>query len=369
LILGLRRTLAFQIVETAARPDAFPRVAVWAAMAAAFSLAGRWLLRWWGGTPLLGVADNPHDAARSRALAPRAGVPLSITCALVLAGSVMLGWLPAIGLGRLLWAIAPGPGASSDSQRLLLGTHVSTAFESPVPQLLANSILVGIEVGAGVFLLAWLLRPDPGVRHSPTFTTQFVGRFALMPPLIVGVGVLGLPGLLDAAAFRLADFTRLEAPAAWISVLARELAVERNPWAILGAAVGVSIGVRLLQSWRRAAERRAEETRSGLDAALLAGASPARARALAALRPSRWIGGFFLAFVLAAINLAPALLFTPWMNGRTIAPAMLILADGPDDVRHQAAALAFCLLVGNIAGLFAARLAPAPPPEWNPDPP
>ena len=132
----------------------------------------------------------------------------------------------------------------------------------------------------------------------------------------------------------------LTGPAARIADLAPELAVERNPWPILTAAVGLSVGSRLLQSWRRAAERRPEESRSGLDAALLAGSSLARARAVAALRPARWIGGFVLAAALAAVNLAPALLFTPWMDGRTVAPAMLALADLRDDARLQAAALA-----------------------------
>ncbi len=102
LILGLRRTLAFQIVETAARPDPFPRIAVWAAMAAVFSSAGRWLLRRWGGPPLLDRADEV--AARVRAPAPRASMPLSIACIVALAGSLAFAWLPVVGLGRLLCA-------------------------------------------------------------------------------------------------------------------------------------------------------------------------------------------------------------------------------------------------------------------------
>jgi hypothetical protein len=132
--------------------------------------------------------------------------------------------------------------------------------------------------------------------------------------------------------------------------------------------VGLSIGLRLLQNWQRAAERRPDETRAGLDAALLVGSSVLRARAVAALRPSRWIGGTLLAVALAAVNLTPALLFTPWMDGRTAAPAMLVLADAPDDARLQATALAFYLIAGNLAGLCAARFAPAPPPDWDPDP-
>jgi hypothetical protein len=151
--------------------------------------------------------------------------------------------------------------------------------------------------------------------------------------------------------------------------LAPELPVERNPWPILAAAVGLSVGLRFLQSWRRAAERRPEESRSGLGAALLAGSTVARARAVAALRPGRWVGGLLMILSLSAVNLAPALLFSPWMDGRPVAPAMMVLADGPDDSRLQAATLACCMIAGNLAGLCAARLASAPPPEWDRAPP
>ncbi len=222
--------------------------------------------------------------------------------------------------------------------------------------------MLGIEVGAGVLVLAWLLRPDPGTRLSSTRAARLVGRFALMPPLIQGVGILALPGLLTGVAGLAATRPR-------IAKLASEVSVDRNPWSILIAAVGLSVGARLLQSWRRAAERQPDETASGLDAVLLAGGSVRRARAVAALRPWRWIGAFALGLVLAATNFVPSLLFTPWMDGTTIAPGMLILADGPDDGRRQAAALACCLIAGGLIGLLAARLAPAPPPEWNPDPP
>jgi hypothetical protein len=47
---------------------------------------------------------------------------------------------------------------------------------------------------------------------------------------------------------------------------------------------------------------------------------------------------------------------------------MLVLADGPGDARLQAAALACCLIAGNLAALCAATVASGPPPEWDPEP-
>jgi hypothetical protein len=363
LVLGLRRTLAFQIVEAASRPDPFPRIAVWTAMAAAFSLAGRSLLRRWGGQPLLGSASTARDRERPRTTAPGAGLPLAIASTLALVGSVAIGWFPVVGLIRHI----SRAGLTSGSAGWSLAGTVPRALEAPIPQVLMNSLLLGLEVALGVLAMAWLLRPDPGARLTSTFASRLVGRFALMPPLVQGVGFLALPRVVALAAASMRDNPGLAGPAARMADLARELDVGRNPWAILSVAVGLSVGLRLLQGWRRASERRPDETSAGLDAALLVGSSVSRARAVAALRPGRWIGGIFLAVALGAINVSPALLFTPWTDGRTVGPAMLILADGPDDVRLQAAALAFCAIAGNLAGLGAARFAPAPPPEWDLD--
>src|SRR5262249_28669300 len=169
------------------------------------------------------------------------------------------------------------------------------AMEPPVPQVMLNSLTLGIEVGVGVLLLAWLLRPDPGCRLAPTLGSRLVARFALMPPLVQGVGLLATLGLGAQAVRSWSGLPGLTGPLARIGDLARQLAVERNPWPLLCAAVGLSVGSRLLQSWRCEAERWPEESRSGLDAALLAGSSLTRSRAVAATRPARWIGALILA--------------------------------------------------------------------------
>lgn len=236
----------------------------------------------------------------------------------------------------------------------------------PVPHLVAESLWLGIEVGAVVLALGWMLRPDPGSRPGATFRSRFAGRLAAMPPLVQGVGILALPGLLGALAMAV---ERVVPPGAGLArdfaAVAGELDPARNPRAILAAAVALSVGSRLLPRWRLAAQGNPLETRAGLDAAILAGASRTRARGLAALRRRRWIGAFLLATVLAATNLAPALLFTIWADVRTMGPGLLVLASGPEDARLQASLLALGLILANLAALGLARLAPAPPPEWD----
>jgi hypothetical protein len=73
-----------------------------------------------------------------------------------------------------------------------------------------------------------------------------------------------------------------------------------------------------------------------------------------------------LASCLAATSLTPALLFTSWGDGRTAAPAILALADGPEDARLQAAALAMGVIAVQLAALVAARLTSALPRDWEP---
>jgi hypothetical protein len=126
-------------------------------------------------------------------------------------------------------------------------------------------------------------------------------------------------------------------------------------------AVGLAIGMGLLQTWRRSADWESDSLRTGFEAALMAGASSPRARIVAAWQPARWLGRFLFAAGFAATCLTPALLFTPWMDGRTAAPGILILADGPDDARLQAAALGLAVLAVNLAALIAARLTSAWP--------
>jgi hypothetical protein len=123
--------------------------------------------------------------------------------------------------------------------------------------------------------------------------------------------------------------------------------------------VALALVPRFLIAWQREAKRGQSRVRSdsALDAALLAGAS--RAGAIRLRRPlprARWFAGCFLACSLAATNLTPALLFEPWTDGQTVAPAVLLMAVGPADARSQAAMLALCAIAVNLLALAMARV-------------
>ncbi|MGP0063082.1 MAG: ABC transporter permease [Isosphaeraceae bacterium] len=367
LILGLRRTLAFQIVEAARRPEPFPRIAVWAIVAGLMALAGGLLLLKWGGPSILGRSTIDRGAGSGHRLSRRAGIPMVLASLLTLVGMSVLGWLPVLGLFRMILHRGPVPFASDDGATRPFAEFIGKVWDPPTPQLAANSVLLGLEIATGIVILGWLVRPDLRGRTSRTDGPNLVRRLAMMPPLLQGVGIMAFPWLAGMISSWLRSHSRFTGSADRVADLSRALSPERNPWILLVFAVGLTIGLRLLRMWQSSDESESVELRSGLDAALLAGASPRRARNVACWRPARWFGRFLLVTSFAATSLTPALLFTPWLDGRTIAPALVVLADGPDVVRIQAAFLALCLLAANVAALIAARLTSAWPRDGETD--
>src|SRR4051794_18770428 len=96
LVLGLRRTLAFQVVEACLgpAPGPGPRAALLALATAAIALVGRGLIRWWGraATPGLDAADPVAPVARALdARWPRASAYLA-----AFGVAAFLAWLPIV---------------------------------------------------------------------------------------------------------------------------------------------------------------------------------------------------------------------------------------------------------------------------------
>ena len=232
------------------------------------------------------------------------------------------------------------------------GAAITRALASPIDRIVISSILLGLAVGAGIVALAWLMRPDPGTRIAPSVVFRVGGLLASMSPMVHGVGILAVIGLAHGVSRAGGIVSTAAAP---------------DASSLLIVAVGLSVATRLLPGWSRQAEDQPFEARSGLDAALIVGSSARGGRKIAAFHPGRWAASLILAVALAATNLVPALFFTPWMDERTAAPAMIVLAAGPQESRLQAAALACFVIAMHIVGLCAARLAPSPPPEWDAD--
>jgi len=364
LVLGLRRTLAFQIVLAAGRPDAFPPAAVWAVMAGLFGLVGWILWRWAGGGPILEVQRYTTGSSR-RARSPRPATPLgSLASTVWLAGWAMIGWLPLLGLLQLtLSTSGVEPAWAAGALRAVL--ELPRRFgDPPVGRLLANSLVLGLEVACGIMAIAWLVGPGSRARSSPTLRANLGRPIALVPPLVQGIGVLGLPWLAGLAAASLVGLDRWRPLAMVLGAISAGLEPVRDPSIMLPCGVGLALLPRFL--WARQGEAQTGPgvvgSVSARDAALLCGASRLHAGGISQPLPSgRWLGRFSLAWALAATNLTPALLFEPGTEAQTIGPAVLSLAAGPADARSHAAALALVAIAVNLTALAVARVTSALP--------
>ena len=299
LVLGLRRTLAFQVVEAALGLDTTPRAAILALVTLGFATLARTLLHWWGGAPIAPRSSLAPGAE----ICKRRGLG-GIGALLIVGAWALLVWVP---IGAL---VAEG-----------LRSFPHLLKEPMTRRLVTNSIVVG---GLIVALDVLLIRALVGTGRRPHDFHTFLAWPEVVPPLVLAVGALGLVALLDGGS-------------AWgFRGLAEALDPGRTPGVLL---VLVLLALRLPV----VAGSVGDPPRSDLiDAARLWGARPSRR-----LEGGVPLGVGLVAFVRAATDLAPALLLAPTIESRTIGPGILFLADQPGDGLGLAAALATVAWLAN----------------------
>ena len=101
LVLGLRRTLGFQIVVTALGPDPFPRLAGIVLMVLAVNLAGSVLVRWRRGAIFEPGAAFRCQQGTEGSQSKLAAWPRAVVFCVWLGGWSLLAWLPVVGLLRM----------------------------------------------------------------------------------------------------------------------------------------------------------------------------------------------------------------------------------------------------------------------------
>jgi ABC-type Fe3+ transport system permease subunit len=361
LILGLRRTLAFQIASAASQPAPFSRTAVWAVMSGLLGFSGWLAFRWGGGPPILA---EPAVGMLFPALArqsPRVSRVRTILAAVMLGAWALVAWLPifglvpaAIGGGRLRSELVAAnqrpPGA------------IARLSDPAVIQVLLDSARFGLVVAFGTLLLAWAA----GLDSRPPFPRmrwRWLRTIALLPPLVLGAGVLALPWLLGLASRFLLDRGQMRM-AILVDDFSAALGPREHPWTLMACCVGLVLLPRLVRNGRPAVTLGPGNPPfdSGYEAAVLFGAARWQAWLLnRPLRPWRLLGRFALLSSFAATNLTPALLFSPGADGKTMGPAILDLAGGDALSRSQAAILALTALVVNLTAIAVANTAEVAP--------
>ena len=313
-LLGLRRTIGFQIVHAAREGGLIGRASAFTLLAFGLATVGRLLLGWWGGMPSARPTPSARAWPRSKRPLWSAFARLSPVFVIV----VFVSGLPALGLLR---------GFESGTSQSTAGglTIWTTLVEEPwIRSALVNSAWLGalvvvIDLGAVKLLTA-------GVSES--YGRERLARLArhleAIPPVVLGMGVFVVPELLRILLGTRSPRGLLEAVDArsgsWLPLA---LSVAALRFSVVGRS-------RVEDSW--------ELRPACLDSFRLAGASPHR-------RPAVGWGGvsfaaILLTFSLAANSVAPALLPAPTAETRPIGPAILILSDAPQPNRGAAFALA-----------------------------
>jgi ABC-type Fe3+ transport system permease subunit len=339
LVLGLRRTIPYALVEATLGDVAPNRAAALALLGLTLALFGRILIRGWGG-PVVGVNPGDRDDRPAQASLVRA-----IVSALGLAGWIVFALAPMAGLLRI-GLVAADP-SSERGWVVALATVVYALLDPDTARLWRNSLLLGlasIALAAGLVMLL-RRRPAGGSRPIAPRPSLLILAIEQVPPLVLGVAMALVPGLLALVGDRLGA-SGLRLLGAWLDPL-------RWPGLLLIAATAAA----RLPTLARAADRAELRARPSLsDAAQALGASHRRAVKLGGGRgPGR--GVIFLSFTLAASSIAPALVLAPTLRTRPLGPAVVTLADDAP----RAATLALGAVALNLLGLAAVRRSNAGP--------
>jgi iron(III) transport system permease protein len=351
LVLGLRRTLGFQMVATALGPDPFPRLAAIALIVLAITLAGRALV-WWRGGSIYDERISPGDDQDSQARQTLiAAWPHTTVSFMSLGCWSLLAWVPVGGLMRIALTGSTYLDNLHPPARLGVVELLRRLTTYPTHQLLAHSAILGLGVVALLCLLSWRPSRGPigtlarGWRSAVSFQADFV------PPLVAGVGVLALgrTAMLSSRFFAASlEWTR---GGLWMD----RIALTFDPFVFPGLLLFVGTCLAFLP--RRLATRleplgREDTSARRVEQLRIAGAG----RGSAVWHVWRRAGGIPLPTMvlwgtLLATAISPALVLAPTLQSRPIGPGIVVLIDQPDDHRARAASLALAAIALDLLAL------------------
>lgn len=339
IVLGLRRTLGFQIVRQLGEPHPFPALAIWTAIALAIGALGSGLLRAWGGRVL--IERDELEPGLALGPASRWGAIMSV---LILLAWGVVAWAPAAGLA----ALAVDLGQDS-SIRAALARTTARLLDPTLGSVLKNSATLGLGAAVVMLSLGVVAGRSVGLRLGADDH-----RGWSLSPLVVGVGVLAIGWLC--AVFE-------PGAPAWMARALVGVARGLDPYHRSEPVMilGVAWGLAALVAWGPRRGRSPAGENAALQAARAAGFGRARARRLAA--PADWgrqLARLIALAALAATNVAPALLFAPWSDSRTLGPAVVALGRGSGLDLSDAALLAILAVKINVLGLAAVWFAERP---------
>ncbi len=344
LVLGLRRTLGFQIMSRLAESRPFPSLAIWTAIALGAGVLGAGLIRAWGGRDPI-----THEDAEPGTTPGRAPVAGALLATLVMLSWGVVAWAPAVGLVAI--ALDTGPVSSPTPAWTRL---IERLLDPTIRVPLENSALLGLGVGVAMLGLALIAGRSLGLRLGNDDRWGWS-----VSPLVVVVGLLATGWLCELVG------PVVPAWASWVVVgVSRGLDPYRHSASVM--ILGVAWGLGVMVNWRPRWGRSPKGEGAALQAARAVGFGRARARRLTV--PPTWgasLALFVAVAAMAAANVTPALLLAPWSDARPLGPAVVAMASGPDQDLACAARLAILSITISALGLVSAGLAERAIEPWR----
>ncbi|MDG3006553.1 hypothetical protein [Paludisphaera mucosa] len=343
LVLGLRRSLGYQLVTTAFDDEPFPRLAVLGLIAVIICAAARTVLRLWTGPSRRTITLRRDPAGnRERSVASRART---------------LAVFAAMGILAVL-AAAPLVGLATTAPA---GAILPRLSDPAMGRIFVRSLVLGLAVAALTAVsdrvVGWF-ESSAGGAASGRF--RRLARAAAPPPLVAGVVTLALGRLLR---LWLAAYPEAGRSASAPAALAEWLAGDRLPLAAATLAVWLATVSARLDDRREGDASGAVPARSRQDGRVEAGRGRARRRARASSYAGRWRAAA-ATIATAAVNVAPAVLLASSTQAATIGPAVLLLRERPEAGTALAATLAAVVWIASVAAAFldpvARRIASTP---------
>jgi ABC-type Fe3+ transport system permease subunit len=325
LILGIRNTLSVRLIESAMDLGQGSRAAVLATIGLILGLLVRGIL--------VG-SSRPNRTLLT--IQPISSLPRPTRLATLLS-LVTLGFWTVFALTPMLRAF-----------RLAFDFNRSgrVHFENTVPILaggeflssLGHSLTLGLAATMLAAIFGWAL----GVHRERTSWRDSTSWLNIFPPLVLILGVVLLPGLLDACSVQLGGpvGSCLRWAGDWLDPF-------QSPWFVLVLATAILHVPTMQAAFRQA---RSVDNRDEWDVARTLGASRSNAWLTAAAPATLAVIGSAIAVTISASALvtAPSLLLARTMAARPIVPVILAAASEPLQ-RKRAACLALISLLFPIA--------------------